>query len=55
MNLSQSKSETHCLGLCDNLEGCDSVEHGRKVLEGGDICILMADSHCCMMEISTTM
>ena len=26
---------------------------GREVQEGGDKCILMADSHCCMAEIST--
>jgi hypothetical protein len=26
----------------------------REVQEGGDICKLMADSHCCMAEINTT-
>ena len=31
-------------GLCDNLEGWAGVESGREVLEGGDICIPMADS-----------
>ena len=30
--------------LCDNLEGWDVVRSGREVQEGGDICILMADS-----------
>ena len=30
--------------LCDNLEGWDGVEDGRESQEGGDICILMADS-----------
>ena len=30
--------------LCDNLEAWDGVGHGRKVQEGGDIHIPMADS-----------
>jgi len=30
--------------LCDNLEGWDEVRRGRGVQEGGDTCILMADS-----------
>ena len=30
--------------LCDNLEGWDGVGGERKVQEGGDICIPMADS-----------
>ena len=30
--------------LCINLEGWDRVEGGREVQNGGDICILMADS-----------
>ena len=30
--------------LCDNLEGWDGERGGREVLEGRDICILMADS-----------
>lgn len=33
MNLSQSKSETHSLVLCDNLEGLDGVG-GRFMWEG---------------------
>ena len=42
--------------LCDNLKGWDRVE-GK---EGGSrgrshIYILMADSHCCMAETSTTL
>ena len=36
--------------LCDVLEGRDGVGGRREVQEGGDICILMADSHCCMAE-----
>ena len=28
---------------------------GRKIQEGGDICILMADSHCSMAETNTTL
>ena len=39
--------------LCDNLEGWDRMGSGREVQEGGDICILMADSHFCMAEINT--
>ena len=31
-------------GLCINLEGLDGEGDGRKVQEGGDICIPMADS-----------
>ena len=30
--------------LCDNLEGWAEVGSGREVLEGGDICVPMADS-----------
>ena len=39
--------------LCDNLEGWDGVGGGREVQEGGDICILKADSCCCMAEANT--
>ena len=31
-------------GLCNNLEGWDREEDGRKVQKGGDICKPMADS-----------
>ena len=41
--------------LSDNLEGWDGVEGGREVQEGGDICILIADSHCCRAETNTTL
>ena len=30
--------------LCDNLEEWGGVGSGREVLEGGDICVPMADS-----------
>ena len=40
--------------FCDNLEGWDGVGGGRDVQEGGDICILMADSYCCMAETNIT-
>ena len=30
--------------LCDNLEGWDGVGGWREVQEGGDMCILTADS-----------
>ena len=36
--------------LYATLEGWDGVESEREVQEGGNICILMADSHCCMAE-----
>ena len=31
--------------LCDNLEGRDGVGGGKEVQEGGDMCVLMADSY----------
>jgi len=31
-------------GLCDNLEGWDGEEGGRKVREGGDMDVPVADS-----------
>ena len=39
---------------CDDLEGWDGggVEGGSR---GRDICIFMADSHCCMEESNTTL
>ena len=39
--------------LCDSLEGWDGVRGGRKAQEGGGMCILMADSPCCMEEANT--
>ena len=42
------------MALCDNLEGWDGRGSGRQVQEGGDICILMGDSHCCIAETYTT-
>ena len=39
--------------LHDNLEGLDGVGGGRQVQEGGGICILIADSHCCRAETNT--
>ena len=38
--------------LCDNLEGWDGVGGGREV-QGGNICIPMADSCWCMAETNT--
>ena len=40
---------------CDNKEGRNRVGGRRVVPEGGDICILMADSCCCMAETNTTL
>ena len=39
--------------LYDNLEGWDEVGSGKEVQEGGNMCILMADSHCYMAETNT--
>ena len=41
--------------LCDNLEWWDGVGCGREAQKGGAICILMADSHCCMAETNATL
>ena len=40
-------------GLCDNLEGWDGVPGWGKVEEGGDRCVLVADSRCFMAEANT--
>ena len=45
-------SSTQCF---DDLEGWGGVGSGREVQEGGDICILMADSCYCMVETNTTL
>ena len=42
-------------GLHINLEGWDGEGDGREVQEGGDTCILMADSRCCAAESNTTL
>ena len=36
--------------LCDNLEAWDEGEAGGEAQEGRSICVLMADSRCCMAE-----
>ena len=41
--------------LRDNEEGWVGVAGGREVQEEEDICILVADSHCCTEEISRTL
>ena len=41
-------------GLCINLEGCNGEEDGREVQKGGDICIPMAESFCCIPETNIT-
>ena len=35
--------------LCDDLWGMGCGE-GREASEGGDICMIIADSSCCMAE-----
>ena len=39
--------------ICDNLEGWGGVGGGREIQEGGDVCIPMTDSCCCMAETNT--
>ena len=43
------------LVLCDNREGWHAVGGGRQVQEGGNVCILTADSCRCMAETNTTL
>lgn len=43
--------ETDSLALCDYLEGGMGGEEGGSA--GGDMCIIMADSHRCMAETNT--
>ena len=40
--------------LCDDLDGWKRVG-GREAPGGGDICILIADSHCGAAETNTTL
>ena len=39
--------------LCDNLQGWDGVRGRGEVQEGGDTCVLVADSRFCMEEANT--
>ena len=39
--------------LCDDLR--DGMREEREALEGGDVCIIMADSHSCMAETKTAL
>ena len=41
--------------LYDNLQGQDLGRGGREAQEGGDICIHIANSRCCMAETNTTL
>ena len=41
--------------LCGDLKGWGGEWGGRKAQEGGDICIHIADSCCCMAETNTTL
>ena len=40
--------------LCGNLDGWDGLGAGKEVQEGGNTCILMADSCWCTAESNTT-
>ena len=42
-------------GAHDSLEGWNEVRGGREVQEGGDICILLDDSHHCTAETNSTL
>ena len=39
----------------DNLEGWDGVGVAGEAQKGGDIRVLVTDSHCCMVEANTTL
>jgi len=41
--------------LCDGLEEWDGGGCWRVVQEGGEICVFIADSFCCTVEINTTL
>ena len=41
--------------LFDNLEEWDGLWGGKEIQEGGDIYIIMADSHCCMAKTNRTL
>ena len=49
--------------LCDDLEGWagggggweGDGRAGMEAMEGGDVCTIMSDSHCCMAENNTTL
>ena len=41
--------------LRNNLEEWDEVGGGGEVQEGGERCIPVADSHCCIEEAITTL
>ena len=41
--------------LCDDLDGWDKGWGGTEAQEGGDICILLADSHGCTPETNTAL
>ena len=41
--------------LCGDLEGWVGGERGREAPEGEDICILHADSCCCVTETKTAL
>ena len=40
---------------CDNQEVRNRIGGGSKLEEGGDLCILKADSRCCMAETNITL
>jgi len=40
--------------LCDDLEGLGWGDM-KEDEEGGDMCIIMADSHCCTAETAMTL
>ena len=41
--------------LCDSIEGRDGEQWGACAAHGGgDICVLRADPHCCIVETNRT-
>ena len=41
--------------FCDNLEGWDGMGGGRELKEGGEVCVLVADSYWRTAETNTTL
>ena len=37
------------------IDGLKNASLWREAQEGGDVCIIMADLHCCMAETNTTL
>ena len=54
-SLTEAKDADSVPVFCDNLEKWDAVGGRREVQEGGNMCIPMADSCCCIAETNTVL